>query len=311
MTFASVLPYYIAASQAKPPIPPFKPAPRTYAGNMCGVHVPGLPAVPGGAPDTSLVLSWFYSRYQPSDRKRIRDAWRGKYPDVLLSWPDDRGFGLTAQQHAAICQELIAEDFRPCDMLLSKVYDPPTFAGCMANLAPVLPFLIGLIPRMCIGWELNLWLSPEVLRQLIDTLCPMFTSPEQPLTKCYVHFSEGVSSWQIDGHPFAFFWNGNVGKLSGLLRQEILSQTPDQRRYDSGGITDVLTRFAGNFGVVPDSGFGHPFDDIELEISAQPQFNGTMTEAQGNVQGTWAIDTPAQTGPAGAVSVMGSGNGQV
>ena len=74
-------------------------------------------------------------------------------------------------------------------------------------------------------------------------------------------------------------------------------------------ICDVLTRFAGNFNVSPDSGFGHPFDDVELEITATLQFNGDMTEADGNSWGQWAIDTPPQGGPAGLVGVQGSGNG--
>ena len=72
-----------------PPVNPFKPAPRFWKGNMCGVHVVGLPPVDGGASDSSLVLSWFYDRYQPASRTRIRAAWKAKgYTHVLLSWPD-------------------------------------------------------------------------------------------------------------------------------------------------------------------------------------------------------------------------------
>lgn len=286
----------------------FVPAPRQYQGNMCGVRVPGLPPILGDAADPSLVLSWFYPRYSPQDRAKIRAAWGTKYPDVLLSWPDDRAVGLSAAQAGAIYQELIDDGFRPCVFLLSKVYDPTDFDGCMANIAPILPYLIGIVPRICIGWELNLFLSPEVLRQLIDALCPLFTPAG---TKCYPHFSEGVSTWQINGQNFASFWNRSIGKLTGVLRQEILSQTPPERRGASGGISDVLTRFAGNFGVSPDSGFGHPFDDIELEISASYQFNGSTTEAEGDIQGQWAIDTPPESGPAGLVGVLGSGNGRV
>lgn len=286
----------------------FIPAPRHYDGQMCGVRVPGLPPVDGGAADASLVLSWFYPRYDAAARAKIRAAWGTKYPDVLLSWPDDRAFGLSAAQAGAIYQELIADGFRPCVFLLSKVYDPTDFDGCLASIATILPYLVGIVPRISIGWELNLFLSPEILRQLIDAICPLFTPAG---TRCYVHFSEGVSAWQINGNNFASFWNRSIGKLTGVLRQEILSQTPPERRGASGGISDVLIRFAGNFGVSPDSGFGHPFDDIELEISAQPQFNGQMTEAEGDAQGTWAIQCPPEGGPAGLVGVQGSGNGRV
>ncbi len=54
-----------------------------------------------------------------------------------------------------------------------------------------------------------------------------------------------------------------------------------------------------------DSGFGHPFDFVALEITAQPQFNGQMSEAEGNSWGQTAITTP----PVGRVIVQGSGNG--
>ena len=70
-------------------------------------------------------------------------------------------------------------------------------------------------------------------------------------------------------------------------------------------ITDCLERFAGGFGFPTDSGFGHPFDFVALEITAQPQFNGEMTEADGDLWGQTALQTP----PCGSVSVMGSGNG--
>lgn len=307
---AALLYYYgVSGRNGPPPPPPFKPAPREYAGQMCGVRVPGLPPVDGGAADPALVLSWFYPRYRnPDDRKRIRAAWGTKYPDVLLSWPDDRAFGLTPADCQAIYEELIAEGFRPCVMLTSKLYDPPDLEGIKANVLPIIPALFNRVPRAGIGWELNLWLSPEVLQAFIDWIAPLLVAYG---AKVYAHFSEGVSAWQFNGLPFAGFWNKNVGKLTGVLRQEVLSQTPPERRGASGGISDVLIRFAGNFGVSPDSGFGHPFDDIELEVSAQPQFQGTMTEAQGDVQGTWAIECPPESGPAGLVGVLGSGNGRV
>jgi hypothetical protein len=71
-------------------------------------------------------------------------------------------------------------------------------------------------------------------------------------------------------------------------------------------VKDVLDRFAGADFYPTDSGFGHPFDDIELEITASEQFAGTMSESQGNAWGRAALTTPSS----GDVRVMGSGNGQ-
>ncbi len=273
---------------------------------MCGIRISGLPVVPGGAPDPSLFLSWFYGRYDASWRAIIRRAMKGAgYTHWLLSWPDERANGCSPAGFRSLCQELIQDGFYPCPMLYSKDYDPSDFEGIMANIAPVLPFIVGLVPLMCVGWELSIALSPQTVQMLIDALCPLFTPSG---TRCYVHFQEGYSSFQVEG-PFAAFWNLQVGKLTGVLRQKVLSQNRDQYRYDSGGISDVLTRFAGNFGVVTDSGFGHPFDDVELEITASNQYNDGMSEADGDSWGTWAVDCPAQYGPAGAITVQGSGNG--
>lgn len=286
---------------------PFKVAPRFWKANMCGIRVADLPPVAGGASDPTLVLSWFYDRYNAEDRAAIRACMKERnYTHWLLSWPDSRAIGQSPQQFRATCIELINDDFYPCAMLYSKDYDPTDFAGIMANIEPVLPQIVGLVPLMCVGWELSIALSPTTVQQLIDALCPLFTPAG---TRCYVHFQEGYSSFPQPDQTFASFWNPNVGKLTGVLRQKILAQNHDQYRNDAGGICDVLTRFAGNFNVAHDSGFGHPFDDVELEITASFQFNGTMSEGEGDSWGDWALGTPPASGPAGLVSVMGSGNG--
>lgn len=292
---------------------PFAPAPRRYTGNMCGTRVANLPPIPGGAADPSLVVTWLVFYYSAADRQRIYANHRGKgLLDFLVSWPDFQNAGGSPVGFQAHCDEVRAAGLRPCAMLSAKPTsstDVRTIDETLANILLVLPLLVGRVPRFCVGWELSLWLTPQDVQVLINALAPIWL--QQPGTLGYVHLQEGYSSFQVTPGTFADFWNLQVGKLTGLLRQKILSQTPEEYRGESGGINDVLTRFAGNFNVVPDSGFGHPFDDIELEITATFQFDGSYTEAQGDALGQWAIDTPAQTGPAGAVTLMGSGNGQL
>ncbi len=287
---------------------PFEPAPRAWRGQMCGVHVAGLPAVPGGAADATLVLSWFYDRYAPEDRAKIRTAWNARhYTHVLLSWPDSRSFGQSPAQFLATCQELITDGFFPCPMLCSKDFDPHNnVPGILANINQVLPLLVGIVPLACIGWELSLWLTPTEVQLLIDAIAPQLTPAG---TRVYVHFQEGYAAYQQPGTFFADFWNIQVGKLTGVLHQKKLAQTKDEYRGGSGGLTDILIRFAGNDSIVADSGFGHPFDLVACEITASPQFNGTMSEADGDALGQWAIETPGQSGPAGTVTVLGSCNG--
>jgi len=288
------------------PIPGFTPAPRYWQGNMCGVRVPGLPAVAGGANDASLVLSWFIDRYSLEDRQRIYAAWKARgYTHVLLSWPDSRVYGRSAMDFQATCLELIAEGFYPCPMLCSKDHDPHNTAGVMANLSSVLPLLIGVVPLVCIGWELSLWLSPTEVQELIDQIAPQFTLAG---TRVYVHFQEAYMAFQQPGQYIADFWKLNVGKLEGVLAQKKLSQDNTQFR---DWIHDCLVRCAGGFNMPADSGFGHPFDFVMLEVSAQPQYNGGMSEHDGDALGQFVIDSPPVSGPAGTVSVQGSGNGSL
>jgi hypothetical protein len=267
---------------------------------MCGVRVPGLLSVSGGAADPSLVLSWFYDRYGDFDREIIRRKWHARsYTHVLLSWPDSRAFGVTPERFLATCRELIADSFYPCVMLSAKGIDPSDVAGVLLNISLVLPLLLRVVPVFCIGWELSLWLSPVQVQALIDALAPTITPTGARL---YVHFQEGYFAYQLPGLSTADFWAANVGKLTGVLHQRDLAW--DQPMYQAR-ITDCLARFAGGFNCPADSGFGHPFDFVALEITAQPQFNGQMTEADGDAWGQVAISTP----PSGTVRVMGSGNG--
>ena len=279
------------------PIPPgpFQPAPHFWRANMCGARVPNLPPVDGGAADPSLVLSWFYDRYSASDRARIRDTWRARnLTHVLLSWPDSRAYGQSIAQFKATCQELIANGFYPCVMLSSKDHDAPDVNSIVNGLIPVLSELVGLVPMFCIGWELSLWLTPTQVDQLIRRLCPLCLA--QPGTLTYVHFQQGYPSFQQDGGTVADFWNPYVGLLTGLLYQKLIDQN-DAQFLDS--LKDCLERFGGGWGMV----LG--FDFVGLELTAMYQFDGSVSEAEGNRIGQLAINAPKVN----SVGVMGSGNG--
>lgn len=286
---------------------PSREFPRFWKGQMCGLRLPYLPNVGTGAKEDSLFLSWLYHLYSRPTRDRIRRDYLRRYSHWLMSWPDAQDAGLTPNQFIAVCREIEDEGGHVCVMLSAKPTNSGNVRdlnGTLANIALVLiPLLNAGIRGFCVGWELSLWLSPLDVQFLIDIISPIVMAV---VGRLYVHFQQGYGSFQQDGKFFADFWNANVGKLTGILRQEIITQTPQQRRYDSGGVVDVLIRFSGYYGVAPG------FDDVELEISAQLQFDGQMTEDQGDALGQWAIDAPPQTGPGGAIArVNGSGNGSL
>jgi hypothetical protein len=274
---------------------PFKTAPRFWKANMCGIRIPGLPPVDGGATNPALFLSWFYDRYDSETRATIRAAMRGRGDTHwLLSWPDSRAVGATPQSFKALCQELIDAGFFPCVMLSSKDHDPPDVPAIMGGLSHVLPALVGVVPMFSVGWELSLWLSPTQVQQLTEAIAPI--CQRQAGTLLYVHFQQGYMSFPEPDHDNASYWNKQIGKLTGVLAQKRIDDD-DAQFLD--WIHDCLLRFAGGFNMPTG------FDYVMLEISAMTQFNGTCSEAEGDRLGRLAIDAPAVNG----ISVQGSGNG--
>ncbi len=288
-----------------PPVPPFNPAPKYWRGNMCGVRIPGLPAVPGGSSDTSLFLSWFYHLYNATDRATCRQVWVDKHlTHWKLSWPDAQNVGVTPQQFLAFCQELESNGFHTCVMLSAK---PTSSAGVrtiqqtLANIMLVLPLLLDTVPMFCPAWEASFWMSPEDLQFLINAIAPLVV----PKSRLYVHFQPGYFAYQPNGQQTGAFWQANIGKLTGVLHQRDPNEDKGAMPEYVARITDCLQRFNGADNCPADSGLGGPFDFVADEITASEQFSGSMTEAQGDAWGQAAINTP----PSGKVSVQGSGNG--
>lgn len=306
MTAASLL-VIDAGASVKAPI-----APRIYRGDI-GVFIDGAPDVGAGGA-ANLVLSFMYPRYPTAFRATIRSVWKQRQSlDVLLSWQDDAAYGIALGPCIVIRQELCADGFRPCEWLSSKTYMQAAGARDNAALAlqimePTLAAFLqaDCISRYCIGGELDLWNTYASLQAMTDALAPRVVAIGRTLA---VHFSTNRADWRPDhpGSTFAEYWNPNQGKLSGLWFQADSNASDADLQAE---MIPILERFAGNDGVVSDSDFGHPFDCHAVEISLQAMFDGVMGQAECDRRGRVLLATPAQGGPAGAVSVMGSGNGQ-
>lgn len=290
-------------------VKPFVPAPRTYAGQMCGSYLAGLPPIPGGAADPTLVISWLAFLHTPENRQRIyADHVSKGLKDFLVSWPDFQNAGGTPQGFKAHCLEVEAANLRPCAMLSAKPTssaDIRTVPETLANILLVLPLLLGVVPRVCLGWELSLWLSPEDVQWLTDQLYARILAAQ---AQFFVHFQSGYFAYQPNGQQTGAFWAANVGKLSGILHQRDFNSSPDFPSYQAR-IVDCLVRFAGADNCPADRGDGTCFVFIALEITAMLAFNDGMPEAEQDAWGQAALDTPAPVGPFGLVPVMGAGNG--
>lgn len=299
-----------AASGAS--VPPFTPAPRAYASNMCGIHLADLPPIPGGAADPTLVITWLAFYHTLANRQRIYVAYRGKrLLDFLVSWPDFQDAGGTPSGFKAHCLEVKAAGLRPCAMLSAKPTSSANIRdvqGTLANILLVLPLLVGIVPRFCVGWELSLWLSPDDVQFLIDALTPIWLAVKG--TQGYVHFAVWTFSWQPNGQQSWAFWAANVGKLHGILHQSEISVGQDLYQAK---LKDCLDRFAGFDNCPADSGIAGwgPFNFISLESTSMNAFNDGMSEEAQDAWAEVAVTTPPTVGPFGSVPVNGSGNGAV
>lgn len=290
---------------------PAAPNIRWWRGDMCGINLPGLPAVAGGAADPNLVLTWFIDRYSPVDQAAIIAEYKARgYTHWLLSWPDSRvggGVGSPGQsvaQFVATAQMIKANGLYPATFLFSKDFD-----GSDPNPALVDPVIAGLqaggvADIMSVGWELDLFNTPgPPIQAMIDHIAALVV----PATNLYVHFSAGIVAWQADGDLGSVFWNANVNKLTGILHQKPISW--DCGMYQAR-LADLLVRFgAGAAGWPSASGFGHPFDTVACEYSAVARFAGSMSEGDAMIVGNQAICSPGQDSGPPPTPVMGFNNG--
>lgn len=286
--------------------PPYIPVPREYVGNMCGIRVDDLPAIPGGSSDTRLVVPWLVFLYPYDKRQEIYASYRNRYKDFLTSWPDFQNNGGDAKGFLAHNIEVINAGLRPAVMLSAKPINSAsimTTEETIANIMLVLPMLLGVVGRFCQGFELNSWESPEGCQAITDALYEQIKNAN---AKFYVHFTQGYFSYQPNGQQSGAYWYANVNKLTGIFHQRDLSWTMSETQ---ARITDCLNRYAGQDNCPSDSGDGTPFDFIDLEITAQLQFNDQMDEITGDSWGSNSLSTPGTMGPLGLVKVMGSGNG--
>lgn len=298
---------YVDTTVGQPAGIPAAPNKRWFRGDFCGVTVPGLPAVTGGASDPSVVLSWFLDRYSPANQALIFAAHHvNGYTHFKLSWPDSRdGNGQSIAQFVGTCQLVQANGFYPVVFLTSKVYDGKDPAP--ASLDAIMAALIAgaCIPIASVGWELDLFNTPGATLQ---TLITHVTNTLVP-TGCnvYVHFSPGYVAWQAPGDLGSAFWIANAGKLTGLLHQ---ADPAWDCGYYQAKLADLQVRFGlGAAGWPTDSGLGHPFDIVADEYSASARFAGSLSEAAAKQMGLQAISSPAPGGGPAPIPVMGFNNG--
>lgn len=292
----------------------FPPPPRFTLryprGQFCGLRVPGLPAVDGGARDASLVFSPFLDRYAPAQQDRIIDRnLECGYDTIKLSWPDSRAAGKSIRDYVAMSKYCQDAGLEPIHMLLSKCFD-----GLDPDprlLDPVIDALLnaGAIRRASYFWEGNAFISPE--RMLTATMrTPWLSTPyagriTQYLAGrlvpngvlCYLHFLPHYVTWQANVETPHDFWARQCDYgTQGVLYQGDPAWSAGMLQ---ARLNDCLVRLIA-LGLW---GLPRTVDVVADELTAQTQFNGELDEDHGDLRGLEAL---CAVGP---MPVMGFNNG--
>lgn len=277
---------------------------RWFRGDFCGIDVPGLPFVTDGSSENpSLLLTPYIDRYSAANQNLAFTAYgqRG-YTHWLLWWPNSRdAWTQSVAQFTATCQLIRSKGYWPVVSLYSKVYDgqnpdPTKNDALIASLNATL----GSQWVCCIGFELDEFFDAgAALQAAIDHICPQTTAFN---VYNYVHFSEGLTSWQGPTDPGGggAWWTLQKGKLRGIFHQK--NNGWDCPVWQSK-LNDLQIRFgSGAAGWPSDSGFGGPFDIVACEYSASARFPNAISESTAQGMGQEAIATP---GPGGSLPPLG------
>jgi hypothetical protein len=277
------------------------PHPRVRREQFCGLRVPGISHVDGGASDAAVVFAPFIDRYARHDQEAIVAAMRATgATHWTLSWADSRAVGQSVNDYVATASWLRSQGFWMCHKLFSKVYDPHN--PDPSTVFPVLDALLAADAIACASpaWETNFFVDPDYMDAFCDPL-----SQHAPSVLWYLHFSPHYAAWQknTNDSPGAF-WNRRLAAgYKGLEYQcEPVTGVDASGSWSAGmmqaRLNDVLVRLAPG-GLWGTSGV----DVVAWETTAQAQFNGQMTEATGDLRG---YESCCSQGP---MPLAGYGNG--
>jgi hypothetical protein len=298
------------------------PHPRLRREQFCGLRVPGLPPIPGGAGDPSLVCAWFIDRYRQSDQDRIIAGMRATgATHWTLSWPDSRAVGQSIGDYVATASWLVAQGFWVCHKLFSKVYDQRN--PDPATVYPVMDALVsaGAVTCAAPAWEMNAFVDPEAMDGICDPLAERY-----PTVLWYLHFLSGYAAWQknTNDSPGAF-WNRRLAAGYTGLEYQCVPVTGIDSTVDAAAVAAIAISGAEDTSAAssswsagmmqarlndclvrlcPGGLWATPgIDLIAWETTAQPQFNGQQDEVHGDLRG---YESMCARGP---MALSGYGNG--
>lgn len=263
------------------------------------MRFPWLEAIPGGNSDRTLPFLPHLDRYSPASQDRIlKEKRQAGYTHFTLSWPDSRdGAGQSIPQYVETAKRVKqAGMFVDHHFFAKPPYDSQNSAP--ENAYGVIDALLsaGVLDIATVGWEMNAFLQPgSQIQNFIDKISLRVRQSNPIPTPVYLHFLPHYAAWQTNSESPHDFWMRQSGKVTGLKYQA----DPD---WDAGmtcaRTQDVLVRLG------PGGLWGTPgFSVVAWETSAMTQWNGGMSEVEGDLIGYEQLCTP------GPIHLSGYGNG--
>lgn len=317
-------------------LPFFPPAGRTldfYRGNFCGLQIPDAPVVQGcndRYPQT--VMAALLDNYPEAFQHRYLQMYaEAGYTHLQRSIGHALYYGHDLAAYNHLSEVARSQYGLYCDHWLMGGGEGDAFflkarAQTIEYWQPVLGPIInaivgsGTMDLCCVGWQLDQFNQPgNVLIAIIAYIAN--TIPQSvPL---YTHWmNEALAWWRTGGEV----WTDQYGSINVIDRftwwyamrpyltgghhqgSNIMAIT-DPKQYQDR-LLDTLDYFGGDtgkgtMGQSMRGGQQRPFALTDFEVTAQFQFDGLTSEAQGDESGYLALCTTSHTG----LAMAGYGNG--
>lgn len=307
---------------ALPFVPPDGPDLLFYRGNFCGIRIADAPVVPGcNASNPTCVMACLLDNY-PAD---VQDTYLHTYASygythLQRSIGHSLFYGGTVDSHIALSRRAQSyglfcdEWFLGAEAFNTRDQDAAYWAPI---IGPVIDQMVaaGVVDSACVGWQLDQWNIPG---NTIIGIIAMVANRLPAAVPVYTHWvNEAMAWWKTGGEVWTdayqtinvdnrfSWWLAMQPYLTGGYHQGSNRMAISDPGLYQAHVRDTLNPFTdGRMGHSQRNG-SRNFAFVEMECTAQFQFDGVTDENQGDLTGYLLTCTLGDSG--GVMSGYGNG----
>lgn len=311
--------------------PPAGPDTYFYRGNFCGIRLVGAPVVPGGnAANPDLVMACLLDNYPREWQEKYLFTYASYgYTHLQRSIGHSMFYGGTVQTHIDLSKRaqsygLFCDEWflggGEGDGWMFKTRDQDA-AYWDPFIGPIVAQMLaaGAVDTACVGWQLDQWNAPG--NPLISIIA-MFARLLPATVPLYTHWmNEAMAWWKTGGEvwidplhwPFGInvtdrfsWWLAMQPYLTGGYHQGSSEMAVNDPGLYQAKMRDTLNPFSdGRMGNSERNG-PRNFAFIEMEPTAQFQFDNVIDENQGDLTG-YLLTCTISDGSGGVMAGYGNG----